>query len=170
MEKMEGFSTGQDDSPGHSNGPVTFWEVMTRKGSIVFFLLFLPILWTVFIGVGWSMDDKVEERVFNIWTRQRSDFAKDIEYSAKYDRDAFPLTSFAAMAISRDGTNLFTKERLEEIRTRMEEAESTTVSSMATLQDTKEIGKGTFLTLRVFYSLSLLAPEGGIQWKRLHLG
>jgi hypothetical protein len=91
------------------------------------FLFLLPVLWAIFIGIGWSNDDKVEDQVSNIWTRQRSSYAKDLDYARKYDRDSLGSTVFAAMAIARDGENLFTKERLEEVRARMEEAESTTV-------------------------------------------
>lgn len=107
-------------------GPPIF-EVMTRKYIMLFFLFVLPALWGVLVGVGWSKDDKIEEEVYNIWTRQRSDFANDKEYSEAIGRADAPASTFAAMAISRDGENLFTPERLEEIRTRMEEAEATTI-------------------------------------------
>ena len=58
-------------------------------------------------------------------------------------------SSFAAMAISRDGGNLFTEERMEEIRARMKQAEETTVEhdgNIYTWQDlcaSNNAGEGT---------------------------
>jgi hypothetical protein len=116
-----------DDPP--SSSPGSFFEFMTQPRYIVLFLAALPIMWVIFIAIGWSKDDKVEESVSNIWTRQRSSFNQDKDYAAEYDRDAFGATSFAALAVARDGENLFTPLRLEEIRKRMEETEGTTVSA-----------------------------------------
>lgn len=97
---------------------------------LLIFLFFLPCLWAVFIGVGWSKEDKIEDHVYKIWTRQRSEFAKDVDYAAQYDRANLGATTFAAMAIARDGENLITKDRLEEIMARMQETESTTVGTI----------------------------------------
>jgi hypothetical protein len=99
------------------------------KAYLAFFLFFLPILWGVILGIGWSIEDKIEEEVYNIWTRARSSLAKDREYANKLDRNNLQVSSFAAMAVARDGQNLITKERLEEIRARMEETEGTSVRS-----------------------------------------
>jgi hypothetical protein len=117
----------ETDEPPPPSRPSIF-EVMINKRWIGFFLLTLPVLWAIFIGIGWTKDDKIEEEVYNIWTRQRSSFAKDKEYAAEVGRDTFGATSFAAMAIARDGENLFDRWRLEEIRQRMMETEGTTVS------------------------------------------
>ena len=79
----------------------------------------------------YNVDDKVEDSVYKIWTRQRSDFNKDLDYVTdvvgKDIDQRLGTSSFAALAVSRDGGNLFVPERLEEIRTRMEETENTTV-------------------------------------------
>lgn len=91
------------------------------------FLITLPILWAIFVGIGWSKEDKVEESVYQIWTRQRSPYNQDKEYAAKYDRDNLGATTFAALAVARDGGNLFTPARLENIRKRMQETEGTKV-------------------------------------------
>jgi hypothetical protein len=111
------------------SSPRSFFEFLTQRRSIVLFLAALPILWVIFIAIGWSKDDKVEESVYNIWTRQRSSFNQDKDYATEYDRGKFGLTSFAALAVARDDENLFTPLRLEEIRKRMEETEGTTVSA-----------------------------------------
>lgn len=97
------------------------------KAYLMVFLFWLPVLWAAFLGYGWSMDDKIEEEVYNIWTRQRSSFAQDQEYAQALDRATLGATSFAAMAIARDGKNLMTADRLDEIQLRMEETENTTV-------------------------------------------
>jgi hypothetical protein len=53
-----------------------------------------------------------------------------LDYGAQLGRDDLAISSFAAMAIARDGKNLFTESRLEEIRARMEAAEGTTVCGL----------------------------------------
>ena len=114
----------------------SWFEVMIQPRLIWIFLSILPILWIVFVAVGWSKEDKVEDSVYKIWTRQRSDYNKDLDYVKEVmkSEDAIDqrlgVSSFAALAVSRDGSNLFTPERLEEIRTRMEETENTTVSTV----------------------------------------
>jgi hypothetical protein len=106
------------------------FESMTHSGKKYVYLFLLPVLWTVFIAVGWSKEDRIENRVSEIWTRQRSSFKADLDYAEQLSADELgESTSFAAMAISRDGGNLFTPDRLEEIRRRMEETENTTVRS-----------------------------------------
>lgn len=90
-------------------------------------MVFLPIILAVLIAVGWTRDDYVEEEVKNIWIATDGDYHKDTNYADQYGKDNLGRTSFAAMAISRDGENLFTASRLEEIRARMESTEDTTV-------------------------------------------
>jgi hypothetical protein len=99
-----------------------------------FFLVFLPSLFAIFIGVGWgTVDDKVEDAVVNIWTQQRSDYAKDQAYvrSLSDGKSAaaagIGTTTFAALAATRDGGNLFTEERITEVLERMQATEATTV-------------------------------------------
>jgi hypothetical protein len=92
------------------------------------YMLVLPIVFVFLIGFGWSIEDKIEDNVANIWIPESGEHAKDLEYAKELGMDEFSLSSFAAMAIARDGGNLFTVERLEEIRSRMEKTEGTTVS------------------------------------------
>jgi len=104
------------------------FKSMTHGSMRFFFLFFFPILWIVFIGLGWTGEDLVETDVNALWTRQRSDYKENLDYAEQYNEgDLGDTTSFAAMAVSRDQGNLFTPSRLEEIRLRMEETENTTV-------------------------------------------
>lgn len=93
-----------------------------------FFLIAFPLACAVLIGVGWTRDGIIEDQVTNIWIPTRGEFAQDLEYAAELGAaESLGSASFAAMAISRDGGNLFTANRLEEIRARMEQTEATTV-------------------------------------------
>ena len=92
------------------------------------FLVALPVLFSIFIALGYSTDNKIEESVANLWIAEDGDFAKDQAYARSFGMDNLAASSFAAMAVSRDGKNIMTASRLEEIRARMELAESTTVS------------------------------------------
>ena len=91
------------------------------------FLVILPIAFAFLTGFGWSQDDYIEEKVSEIWVPKRGDYAKNLDYAKSVGREELSATSIAAMAISRDGENLFTPSRLEEIRERMEKTEATTV-------------------------------------------
>ena len=124
-----------EDPPPPPSVHSSFFEFMIQRRSIFMFLVTLPILWIVFIAVGWSKDDRVEDSVYNIWTRQRSSYKEDIDYASDYDRDRLGATSFAALAASRDGENLFTPDRLKQVMDRMEETEATTVSASSPLHD-----------------------------------
>lgn len=104
---------------------------MTQSRKSLLYLWTLPIVWIVLIAVGWSKDDIIENRVSEIWTSQRSSYKADLDYEEQFRQgDVTDSSSFAAMAIARDGGNLFTPSRLEEIRQRMEEAENATVSAL----------------------------------------
>ena len=90
----------------------------------------IPIVLAVLIGVGWTREGIIEDEVHNIWVPTQSDFVDDLRYLKKVGKYDSLTTTFVAMAIARDGKNVFTEERLEEIRTRMEYTEKTTVSSI----------------------------------------
>lgn len=92
------------------------------------FVLFLPVLLTVFTAVGFTRDNYIEDQVSNIWIPTSNQLAKDNAYLKELHVQAFRSSSFAAMAIARDGKNLFTESRLEEIRKRMDSIEAMTVS------------------------------------------
>jgi len=91
------------------------------------YLLILPIVYALCAGFGWSQDDYVEQEVSEIWIPTKGDFAQDKAYADSLGEDRASSSSIAAMAIARDGKNLFRESRLEEIRQRMEAAESTTI-------------------------------------------
>jgi hypothetical protein len=94
-------------------------------------MLVLPVIFAILAGAGWSQDDIVETQVANIWTATSGDYYQDKQYRLSLlppgNSARGGSSSFAAVASSRDGTNIFTPHRLEEIRTRMEAAESATV-------------------------------------------
>ena len=92
------------------------------------FILAMPIICIVLIAVGWTRDDLIEEEVYNIWVPRGSSFYKDRQYAESVGKERSSTSIFSALAISRDGGNLFTGDRLEEIRARMEYSEGATVS------------------------------------------
>jgi hypothetical protein len=98
------------------------------------FLLMVPIAFAFLIGFGWTVEDRVEDKVANIWIPQDGDYAKDQDYAKSYGADDLGASTFAALSVSRDNKNIMTKDRLEEIRARMEATENTTVSSRDALK------------------------------------
>ena len=99
------------------------------KYPVVFCLLF-PIFLTIITAVGFTRDDYVEDSVGEIWIPTSDQLAKNKDYLESIDKKEFTASSFAAMSIARDGGNLFTESRLEEIRQRMDAVGSLTVSSI----------------------------------------
>lgn len=91
------------------------------------FLIILPIAFILLIAFGWSSEDKIEQQVANLWIPRSGEYAQDQAFAAALGVDDLSASSFAAMAISRDAQNIMTAVRLEEIRARMQAAESTTV-------------------------------------------
>lgn len=95
------------------------------------FLIIIPAIFIAFTAVGWSQDELVEERVGRMWIPTRTDYHDDKKYAEDLRGDDTAgrdgTTVFAAMAVSRDGGNLFKESRLNEILERMNELEQTTV-------------------------------------------
>jgi len=91
------------------------------------YLLIVPISYILLCGFGWAQDDYVEEEVNNIWTPKSGSYYGDKEYARGYGKDIISSSSMLGMAIARDGGNLFTESRLEEIRQRMERLEAVTL-------------------------------------------
>ena len=91
------------------------------------FLFIVPVVFALFLGFGWNTDDRVEQEVSNLWIAQNGDFAKDQEYARSIGVDDLGASAFVAVAISRDGGNMLTADRLEAVRQRMEETEGTEV-------------------------------------------
>lgn len=92
-------------------------------------LLILPVLFAIFIGIGFTRDDIIEDDVYAIWASEKSDYYQDAKYARSVGRKA-GASSLLAIATSRDGGNLMTASRLDEIRNRMEAMESVTVSTV----------------------------------------
>ena len=111
------------------------------------FLVIMPILFAFLIAFGWTKDEKIEQSVEQLWIAQDGDYAQSKAYAAKYGFDKSPTTTFTAMSLSRDEDNLLTKERLEEIRSRMEATERVVVSDMSVpLIDTVSLSRTLYLT------------------------
>lgn len=92
------------------------------------FLFVIPSIFLVFIGIGFSKDDIVEKKVSNLWEPTRSDFVADKKYGKEVRGDVlYDTTAFAAMAIARDGGNIFEENRLNELRDKMKKVEGTTI-------------------------------------------
>jgi len=90
-------------------------------------LLILPALFALFIGLGLTRDDVIEDEVYNLWSSESSDYYQNVEYSSDLGVSS-GLTTLLAMASHRDTDgNIMSSESLEEIRTRMEAVEGVTV-------------------------------------------
>lgn len=123
-EESDGLKPKIDETMPEKSNP--FFRFMLKCP--LPFLIICPIVFAFLIGFGWSVDDRVEDKVANIWIPQDGDYAKDQEYAKSYGADDLGASTFAALSISRDNANIMTADRLEEIRARMEATENTTVS------------------------------------------
>ena len=94
----------------------------------VVFCLAVPVVLIIITAIGFTRDDYVEDSVGEIWIPRGDQLAQNQDYLDRVGKQEFEATSFAAMSISRDGGNLFTEGRLEEIRQRMDAVEHLTVS------------------------------------------
>jgi hypothetical protein len=156
LKEEEALST--EDSKDHEDEDDDDEIVSLRKQAFIFhhmaihpwfYMLFWPVLFSFLIGFGWTQDDIIEDEVTNIWIPTSGSYHNDVSYAASLGEDDLPTSSFAAMSIARDGGNLFTESRLNEIAARMEKAEQTTVR--------KQGGRGTSCLLLDPQSHSLSA-------------
>lgn len=108
---------------------LSFFGVMARRPWP--FLLVLPVIFAVFTGVGWSRKDIVESDLDHLWTPTSGVLGRNKYYVDSLGVIPQTSSSYAAMAIARDGGNLFSESRLEEIRQRMDALEAATVSQRA---------------------------------------
>lgn len=92
------------------------------------YVVILPVVFAILLVMGWTQDDYIEKEVNRIWIPQSGTFADDREYAKSLGKDASTVSTMLAMALSRDGENLFTDERLQEIKERMETTEGITVT------------------------------------------
>ena len=103
-----------------------FFSFMAKH--VWFFVLAVPLLYCLAIGVGWSGDDeKTVVLVDNLWIPDKGSYARDQAYAASIGVPTHPASTALAIATARDGGNLLTASRLSEIRARMEQAETTMV-------------------------------------------
>ena len=124
MENDNDKPTKPDDPPAPPRGP-SFFEHMARMPWP--YLVALPIIFALLLGFGWSVDDKVEQEVANLWIPESGDYGQDRNYAKSIGVDDLGSSAFAALAIGRDDGNMLTAERLELVRDRMEQTEKTEV-------------------------------------------
>ena len=106
-----------------------FYRLITRHP--IPFTIILPAILIILLAIGWTQDDIVEEEVNEIWIRKSGSYYEDKEYADSVrgltsTKGRSGTSNFAAMAVARDGGNMFTANRLEEIRKRMETVEKDT--------------------------------------------
>jgi hypothetical protein len=124
VQRATSYRTFVDDE-----GPIkgnAFFLFMARMP--VPFMLILPVVFCFLLGFGWTTDDKIEQEVADLWIAEDGSYAKDLDYATSIGVEDLGATSYAALAISRDGGNMLTAERLALVRDRMEAAEGTKVS------------------------------------------
>ena len=95
------------------------------------FILIPPIILIVLAIVGFTQDEIVEKNISNIWTSTSGQFYNDTLYEASLlpgTTGRQSVSTFSAMAVSRDGGNLFQQSRLDEINDRMKKLAEITVS------------------------------------------
>jgi len=102
-------------------------------------LLVLPAIFMVLIGVGWTREDIIKDSVYKLWASTGNENYKNKQYAADLDVRRV-TTSFLALAKIRDSGNIFSEERLREIRDRMEVVETVEYYTNATntVRDTKQ--------------------------------
>jgi hypothetical protein len=116
------------------DAPAAGWSLWHSMATMPWPYMFVaPVVFTFLIGFGWTTEDRIEDDVANIWIPQSGDYAKDQDYAESLGVGDWANSNFAAMCIARDGENLFTENRLEEIRKRMVKTEATTVRFPFTL-------------------------------------
>lgn len=93
-------------------------------------LILLPLLFVVFIGVGFTRDDILEDEVYQIWARKNSKHFADMEYARSVGAKAGASTLLAMAKTRNEGENIMTKSNLDEVVERMKQVENVTVSSV----------------------------------------
>lgn len=102
-------------------------------------LILLPAIFATLIGVGlFTKDDIIEDKIYKIWSSERSKHFSDVEYMESLGSTAGAST-LLAIATSRDEGNLFKEERLEEIRKRMEQMDFLEVKQKIGPDQTEEV-------------------------------
>ena len=95
------------------------------------FVFLPPIALITLVVLGFTQTDIVEKDINNIWTSTSGRFYDDVLYLKKILNGTSgreEVSTFSALAVSRDGGNLFQASRLQEITERMKELANVTVS------------------------------------------
>lgn len=108
-----------------SSGRPWVFLAMTRRPYP--FLVALPFLFTMLICLGLSRPSIIEEEISNLWISDGK-YKKDKNYAQKVGANKDKMSTFAAMALSRHGENLFTEENLNAIVERMKLVERAQVT------------------------------------------
>ena len=90
------------------------------------FLFIIPFAYAMIVAFGWMTSDKIETNSERLWIEDDGSYARDQRYAESWGMRHVGVTSFLAMATSRDGENILTATQLEEIRSRMEKVENKT--------------------------------------------
>jgi hypothetical protein len=89
-------------------------------------LLFIPAVYIVLIVLAfYSHESYVEGPMRNLWMPTIE--GGDYEANQVYLKDIASVSIFSAIAVARDGGNLLTESRLDEITARMQTTEAATV-------------------------------------------
>lgn len=92
------------------------------------FLVSCPFLFFMLICLGLSRPSIIEEDVSNLWIPTDGTYKKDKDYAKRVGANTQDeMSAFAAMAMSRNGENLFKEENLNAIVERMKLIETTPV-------------------------------------------
>ena len=87
--------------------------------------ILIPTIALIALAIaGFSQDNIVEKDISKIWSATSGQFFKDRQYEQNVllgSSGRQDVTTFSAMAVSRDGGNLFTSSRLDEINERMKQ-------------------------------------------------
>ena len=98
------------------------------------FLVTLPFLFVLLTCLGLSRPSIIEEDVSNLWIPTEGTYKKDKEYAKSVGANIEDeMSTFAAMALSRNGNNLFTEDNLNTIVERMKRVETTPVRTCTVL-------------------------------------
>ena len=109
-----------------SNGAFLFAEMARRPYPL---LVAIPFLFSLLICLGLSRPNLIEDEISNSWIPTDGTYKKDKEYAQSVGANTQDeLSTFAAMALSRHGDNLFTEDNLNAIVERMQLIETTPVS------------------------------------------
>lgn len=122
----------EPEPPSNSSLSSRPWLFVAMSRCPYPFLVTLPFLFVMLTCLGFSRPNVIEEDVSNLWIPSDGSYKRDKDYAKSVGADGpDDMSSFAAMALSRHGDNLFTEENLNAILERMQRIETTQVSQNA---------------------------------------